>query len=79
MAEILEFRAPPRSEHEVEKRYAESAQILFFTGVRYMRMDDGDAIRLGAREKRAAKPIGSKGSGRNGKPPAPPRNPRKRA
>lgn len=84
MAEILEFRAPPRSEHEVEKRYAESAQILFFTGVRYMRMDDADAIRLCAREKRASKSIASKsiaseGPGRSSKPTAPRRNPRKRA
>ena len=79
MAEILVFRARPRSEHEVEKRYAESAQILFFTGVRYMRMDDADAIGLSVRKKPASKPIASKGSGRNGKPPAPPRNPRKRA
>ena len=71
MADILEFRAPPRSEHEVEKRYAESARILFFTGVRYMRMDDADAI--------VGKTGATKTQRRSGKQSPPRRNPRKRA
>ncbi|MFV0281133.1 MAG: hypothetical protein ACK5JM_10300 [Rhodoblastus sp.] len=39
MAEILVFRARPRNEQESVKRGAETAQILFFTGVRYMRLE----------------------------------------
>ncbi len=68
MAEILIFRARPRSEHEVGTRYAEGAKILFFTGVRYMRMED-DAQPIAARKS----PRGA------GKPTAPRRPPRKRA
>ncbi|MEI2735294.1 MAG: hypothetical protein V9G24_11145 [Rhodoblastus sp.] len=69
MAEILIFRARPRSEHEVGARYAEPAKILFFTGVRYMRMDEDDApqIAVGKSPRRA------------GKPTTPRRPPRKRA
>lgn len=65
MADILIFRARPRSEHE-PKHFAESATILFFTGVRYQRMED------------AAEIIAPK-SRRNGKSAAPRRTPRKRA
>ena len=44
MAEIFVFRARPRSEGDVGAQRAESAKILFFTGVRYMRWEqDGDA------------------------------------
>jgi len=64
MAEILIFRARPRSEHE-PKQFAESATILFFTGVRYQRMEDAAEIAPKSR--------------RSGKPAAPRRNPRKRA
>ena len=71
MAEILVFRARPRKEHEVETRYVESAQILFFTGVRYMRMDDADA--------NAGKTATTKTPRRSGKQTPSRRNPRKRA
>ena len=69
MADILVFRARPRSEHEIGARSGEGAEILFFTGVRYMRMEDVDAAQMTARKS-------SRGAG---KPTTPRRPPRKRA
>lgn len=69
MAEILMFRARPRSAHEVGPQRGECATILFFTGVRYMRMDDVEPIETGVR----------KAPRRSGKSPTPRRTPRKRA
>lgn len=69
MAEILVFRARPRSEHEIGAGGGESAKILFFTGVRYMRMEEHDAPQMTARKS----PRGA------GKPTTPRRPPRKRA
>lgn len=61
MAEILIFRARPRSENEIATRYAESAKILFFTGVRYLRMDDAAASVAAAKSpRRGAKPAASR-------------------
>ena len=70
MAEILIFRAPPRNEADAPTRFAESATILFFTGVRYMRMEEEAAPAAVAR-----KPA----SRRAAKPSAPRKPPRKRA
>jgi hypothetical protein len=39
MAEIVEFKARPRSDRLADRLPAEGAQILFFTGVRYERAD----------------------------------------
>ena len=69
MAEILVFRARPRNGHETGARRAEGAQILFFTGVRYMRMEEDYAPQMTARKS----PRGA------GKPTTPRRPPRKRA
>ena len=69
MAEILVFRARPRNEHEIGARSGESAKILFFTGVRYMRMEEDDAPQMTA-------PKAPRGAG---KPTTPRRPPRKRA
>lgn len=68
MAEILVFRARPGAANEVAPRYAESAQILFFTGVRYHRMEDA-----------AQDAIAHKAPRRRGKLSAPRKPPRKRA
>lgn len=69
MADILIFRARPRSETETVTRYAESAKILFFTGVRYMRMEDAAASAA----------IACKSSRRGAKAAAPRKPRRKRA
>lgn len=69
MAEILVFRAKPRSERKAGSHRAESAEILFFTGVRYMRIEDADTIDTAVR----------KAPRRGGKQAAPRRTPRKRA
>ncbi len=39
MGELLAFKAPPRAARNVPAQ-AEGAEILFFTGVRYMRPED---------------------------------------
>ncbi len=39
MGELLAFRAQERASRSVSPR-AEEAEILFFTGVRYMRVED---------------------------------------
>ncbi len=67
MADILNFRARPRSEHEPIRRYEEAAKILFFTGVRYQRMDD------------LSEAFTPKATRRSSKPTAPRKPPRKRA
>ncbi len=69
MADILFFRARPRNQVEAVERSAEGAKILFFTGVRYMRIEDADLPIIAAR----------KAPSRAGKPKTPRRPPRKRA
>lgn len=69
MAEILVFRARPRSEQKTDFYRAEGAEILFFTGVRYMRIEDADTVDTTVH----------KSPRRSGKPAAPRRTPRKRA
>ncbi|HMN73600.1 MAG TPA: hypothetical protein PKA55_17195 [Rhodoblastus sp.] len=69
MAEILVFRAQPRSGRRTGPHGADGAEILFFTGVRYMRMEDADTTETTTR----------KTPRRNGKQAAPRRSPRKRA
>ncbi len=65
MAEILFFQARPRKDRNSDPVPADGAQILFFTGVRYVRMDQAVDSPAVARRK--------------GKSPASRRGPRKRA
>jgi hypothetical protein len=52
MGEILPFRKQALPERKGEPRCGEAAQILFFMGVRYKRLDDPAKTPTGAPDER---------------------------
>ena len=54
MTNVVAFRSPSRNGSVTAVRRTEPAQILFFTGVRYVRDEDGPSPAMAAGRKPAA-------------------------